>query len=122
MPLQILMSRLCPRGSESMLFALMAGLANMGGSMAHSIGSILIEMVWPVGKCNFTNVPILIIVGHLALPLASIPLVFLLLPSAGINQNLSTTASVTTSSSTSLSRFFARRRDRKLEEAEAEGK
>ncbi|EPY22253.1 folate/biopterin transporter [Strigomonas culicis] len=92
MPLQMLMARLCPRGSESMVFSLMAGMANTGGSLAYSIGSLLMELAWPVDTksrpCDFSNVPYLIIVGHLCLPLLGIPLAFLLLPNGRVCDNV----------------------------------
>ena len=89
MPMVVLISRICPRGSESMIYALVAGFANMGQSMSSTIGSILLEKAWPIvtkgaGKCDFHNLPILLVVGHLCLPLLIIPLSFLLLPRARI--------------------------------------
>jgi folate/biopterin transporter len=89
MPMVVLISRICPRGSESMIYALVAGFANLGQSMSGTVGSILIEKVWPivskgVGKCDFHNLPILLVVGHLCLPLLIIPLSFVLLPRARI--------------------------------------
>ncbi|CAJ1017163.1 putative BT1 family [Leishmania utingensis] len=87
MPAQILMSRLCPRGTETIAFALLAGFNSAGNSMSLAIGSLLIENFWPVSAripCNFTNVPYLIITGHLCTPLLVVPLAFLLLPKARI--------------------------------------
>lgn len=87
MPAQILMARLCPRGTETLAFALLAGFSSAGNSMSLSIGSLLMENLWPVSAkppCNFKNVPWLIITGHLVTPLLIIPLAFLLLPRARI--------------------------------------
>ncbi|KAK7198526.1 putative pteridine transporter [Novymonas esmeraldas] len=89
MPMVLLLSRVCPRGSESMIYAIVAGSGNLGASMAGTLGSILLEKVWPivsrgVGKCNFDNLPMLLVVGHFLLPLLIIPLSFLLIPSARI--------------------------------------
>ncbi|KAK7199246.1 putative pteridine transporter [Novymonas esmeraldas] len=85
MPMVILIARMCPRGSESMVYALVAGFANFGAGMSGTVGSILLEKVWPIvsrgaGKCNFDNLPMLLVVGHLLLPLLIIPLSFVLLP------------------------------------------
>lgn len=91
MPQQILMSRLCPRGTESMVFALLAGFASMGTSMSTAIGAILMETVWPVSSkvpCDYSNVPYLIITGHLCTPLLIIPLACLLLPSAKVSDDI----------------------------------
>ncbi|EPY25946.1 hypothetical protein AGDE_11618 [Angomonas deanei] len=88
MPQQILMSRLCPRGTESMSFALLAGISSAGNSLSGVIGSLMMEFKWPVyntkKRCDFSNLPYLIIVGHLCLPILIVPLAFLLLPNARI--------------------------------------
>ena len=89
MPMVLLLSRVCPRGSESMIYALVAGSGNLGTSMASTIGSILLEKAWPIetkgaGKCDFHNLPILLVVGHFCLPLLVIPISFVLIPSARI--------------------------------------
>jgi folate/biopterin transporter len=89
MPVVLLFSRICPRGSESMIYALAAGFSNMGQSMSSTIGSLFIELVWPVkttgvNGCDFHNVPMLLLVSHILMPLAIVPLSFLLLPRARI--------------------------------------
>jgi folate/biopterin transporter len=86
MPVVILLSRLCPRGSESMVYALMAGFSNLGETMASSIGAVIMEYGWGFSTkvpCDFSNVPWLVFVGHIMCPLLIIPL-SLLLPSARI--------------------------------------
>ncbi|KAK7197727.1 putative pteridine transporter [Novymonas esmeraldas] len=85
MPIIVLISRVCPRGSESMIYALVAGFAQLGSGMSGTFGSILLEKAWPivstgVGTCDFSNLPMLLLVGHLLLPLLVVPLSFLLLP------------------------------------------
>ncbi|KAL7702666.1 folate/biopterin transporter [Lotmaria passim] len=88
MPIVMMLSRVCPRGSESMVYALMAGFGNLGASMSNTIGSLLVELAWPINTrvtpCDYSNARWLIITGHLAVPLLIIPLGFLLLPSARI--------------------------------------
>ncbi|KPA77358.1 putative folate/biopterin transporter [Leptomonas pyrrhocoris] len=89
MPMIVLISRICPRGSESMIYALVASFANMGQSMSSTIGSILLEKAWPIvtkgaGKCDYHNLSLLLVVGHLCLPMLIVPLSFLLLPRARI--------------------------------------
>lgn len=92
MPLNILISRLCPKGCESTMFAILASFSNLGSSTSSTIGTILMETVWPIDikstPCNFDNLPWLIITGHLICPLISIPLVFLLLPGDRICDDL----------------------------------
>ncbi|KAF8276613.1 putative folate/pteridine transporter [Trypanosoma cruzi] len=92
MPGMILISRLCPRGTESMVYALLAGFANFGQAVSNTVGSLLMEFKWPVETdpavgCDFSNVKWLLIVGHLLCPLVSIPLAFLLIPAARICDN-----------------------------------
>jgi folate/biopterin transporter len=89
MPMVLLLSRVCPRGSESMIYALVAGSGNLGSSMATTVGSILLEKAFPivskgVGKCDFHNLTILLVIGHFCLPLLIIPISFILIPSARI--------------------------------------
>ncbi|CCW72161.1 unnamed protein product [Phytomonas sp. Hart1] len=86
MPLVILLSRLCPRGSESTVYALLAAFGNLGIVTSTSIGAILMEYAWPIKSvppCDFKNGPWLIIVGHILSPLLVIPLT-LLLPNARV--------------------------------------
>ncbi|KPA82841.1 putative folate/biopterin transporter [Leptomonas pyrrhocoris] len=86
MPVVILLSRLCPRGSESMVYALMAGFANLGETTASSIGAIIMEYGWGIATkvpFDFTNVPWLVFVGHVMCPILIMPL-SLLLPQARI--------------------------------------
>ncbi|KPA77362.1 putative mitochondrial folate/biopterin transporter [Leptomonas pyrrhocoris] len=89
MPMVLLLSRVCPRGSESMIYALVASSGNLGSGMASTIGSILLEKAWPIvtkgaGKCDFRNLTMLLLVGHFCLPLLIIPISFLLIPSARV--------------------------------------
>ncbi|KAG5485628.1 hypothetical protein LSCM4_06584 [Leishmania orientalis] len=82
MPLVVLMSRLCPRGSESVVYALMAGFANLGQSTASSLGAIIMEYGWPVysndDPCNHDNLPLLLFVTSVCTPMLVIPLSYLL--------------------------------------------
>ncbi|CBZ23510.1 putative pteridine transporter [Leishmania mexicana MHOM/GT/2001/U1103] len=87
MPTVILLSRICPRGSESMVYALVAGFGNLGASMSNTVGSLLMEFKWPIttkGTCDFSNVPMLLLVGHVLLPMLIVPLSFVLVPAARI--------------------------------------
>jgi hypothetical protein len=84
MPLVILMSRLCPRGSESVVYALMAGFSNLGQTTASSIAAIIMEYGWPVfsakagDKCDYSNLPWLIFTCSIMTPLLVIPMSFML--------------------------------------------
>ncbi|CCW72215.1 unnamed protein product [Phytomonas sp. Hart1] len=90
MPPGVLLSRLCPRGSESTVYALLAGFSNLGAATSTSIGAILMEYVWPIKSnppCDFKNGPWLVIVGHILLPLLIIPGT-LLLPNVRISDEI----------------------------------
>ncbi|KAK7199579.1 BT1 family [Novymonas esmeraldas] len=88
MPMVVLLSRLCPRGSESVVYALMAGFSNLGQTTASSIGAIIMEYGWPVfsdaDPCNHENLPWLIFTCGIMVPLLVIPLNFMLIPKARI--------------------------------------
>ncbi|CCW71401.1 unnamed protein product [Phytomonas sp. Hart1] len=86
----ILLSRLCPRGSESTVYALLASFCNLGHTTGTSIGAILMEYVWPIKSnppCNFKNAVKLVIVCHILLPLLIIPLT-LLLPNVRVSDDI----------------------------------
>ncbi|KAG5510691.1 hypothetical protein GH5_06908 [Leishmania sp. Ghana 2012 LV757] len=90
MPMIVLLSRLCPRGSESVVYALMSGFSNLGQTTSSSIGAILMEYGWSITTtppCDFSNVPWLLLVGHMLLPLLVLPLT-LLIPNARICDDL----------------------------------
>nr|CAJ2467729.1 unnamed protein product [Leishmania braziliensis] len=85
MPMVVLVSRLCPRGSESVVYALMAGFASLGHSTSASLGAILMEYALPVFKmqddgsrCNFDNLPLLLFVCNVCAPPLVLPLSLLL--------------------------------------------
>ncbi|TPP46637.1 BT1 family protein [Leishmania donovani] len=52
MPMIVLLSRLCPRGSESVVYALMAGFSNLGQTTAASLGAIIMEYGLPARICD----------------------------------------------------------------------
>ncbi|KEG10138.1 putative folate/pteridine transporter [Trypanosoma grayi] len=87
MPCVLLISRVCPKGAESMVYSVLAGFANLGLAMSNNFGSILMEHAFPVvtkPPCDFHNVPMLLLIGHFLLPLISIALVFVLIPNARV--------------------------------------
>ena len=89
MPAVILLSKLCPKGMEATLYALMAGYSNLGQAMSNSIGSLLMHpSLLPVEGCDVSNLPALVFVGHCALPLLSIPLTFLLVPNTRVDEEI----------------------------------
>ncbi|KAK7196336.1 putative pteridine transporter [Novymonas esmeraldas] len=90
MPMVVLLSRLCPRGSESVVYALMAGFSSLGDSTSSSIGAIIMEYGLPVFKtedngyrCGMENLAWLLFICNVCMPPLVLPLT-LLLPSARI--------------------------------------
>ncbi|CBZ31064.1 putative biopterin transporter [Leishmania mexicana MHOM/GT/2001/U1103] len=88
MPMMMLMCRIAPRGSESMVFALLASIYHLGTSTSSAIGYLLMETIWPVvtqGTCDYSNAPWLVITGHIVTPVFIFPLAYVLLPSVRIS-------------------------------------
>lgn len=89
MPMAMLTARLCPRGAEATVFAILAGFQNFGSSVASIIGVQLTEAMGvqanPLGQCNFEWLGSLIVVAHCIAPILSLPLVWWLVPDARID-------------------------------------
>ncbi|GAB0496599.1 hypothetical protein MMPV_007912 [Pyropia vietnamensis] len=92
MPAIVLTSKLCPTGVESTVYALLAGFQNFGASVASSLGVLALDIggikTPEDGPCDFRNLTLLIIVGHVVLPLLTIPLTFVLIPNAKMTDDL----------------------------------
>ncbi|CAG9582871.1 biopterin transporter,putative;with=GeneDB:LinJ35_V3.5120 [Leishmania major strain Friedlin] len=91
MPMMMLMCRIAPRGSESMVFALLASIYHLGTSTSSAIGYLLMETIWPVvtqGQCDYSNALWLVITGHIVTPVFILPLAYILLPSARISDHI----------------------------------
>eukprot|EP00796_Vickermania_ingenoplastis_P000718 gene718-biopygen454 len=90
-PICILLSQLCPRGSESMVYAILAGFLHFGETIAAEIPSLLMKLIWPVVSkkpCNFTNLWKLIVVCHMIAPTFILVFVYFLIPSARVCDEL----------------------------------
>ncbi|CBH08992.1 pteridine transporter, putative [Trypanosoma brucei gambiense DAL972] len=91
MPLTIILSRLCPRGSESTVYAILAASSNFGGTVGSSLGSVIMEYALPVKTlvpCDFANVKWLVLISGFVAPCIQIPLIFTLLPDARMDEEL----------------------------------
>lgn len=92
MPSVVLISKLCPRGVESTVYALLSGFANYGHAVASSLGALAIDVARiktpPRGRCDFDNLPLLLVVGHVVLPLLTIPLTWVLIPNARMTDDV----------------------------------
>ncbi|CCW65736.1 unnamed protein product [Phytomonas sp. EM1] len=91
MPMSVLLSRLCPLGLESLVYALMAGFSSLGRSGSTTLGAVVMAYIWPVKTkvpCDYSNLPWLVFFSHGIVPAITIPFVFLLIPSAHICDKL----------------------------------
>ena len=92
MPGVILMAKVCPKGVESTMYALLAGFSNFGFTVSTTIGYLMADAFKIAhsenGGCNFDNLPGLIIVTHGLLPLLIIPLATFMLPNVSMKNNV----------------------------------
>jgi len=89
MPCAVLTARLCPRGAEATVYAILAGFQNFGMSISSVLGARLCDAFGVVasqeGPCDFGNLTKLVILAHVVAPMACVPLTFWLVPSARID-------------------------------------
>ena len=114
MPAVILISRMCPRGMEATVYAVLAGFSNFGQTMSRILGLMLTQSLGvvadvtqpaastsvpgdgipalttlppPPGKCDWTNAPLLIFICHCLMPLLVFPLAVFLVPNMRANDD-----------------------------------
>jgi hypothetical protein len=85
MPSTVLISKMCPKNMEATTFAILASFSNLGGALSSSFGVFAMQAAGiqtdlEVGQCNFDNLPHLIVICGMILPLTAIPLTFVLIP------------------------------------------
>lgn len=83
-PLMTLISKICPEKLETTTYAFVSGISNLARIFSYLIGaySIQIFKINTIIPCNFDNLWLLIIIGHIALNLLIlIPCIFILIPS-----------------------------------------
>lgn len=92
MPAVVLISKVCPPGMESSVYALLASYQNIGSAAARAIGVGLIDYlgIKTVEPCNFDRLPMAIFLSHIALPLLAFPLVFVLIPASKMTEDIVT--------------------------------
>tara|TARA_B100000795_G_scaffold249120_1_gene216434 strand:+ start:8771 stop:9283 length:513 start_codon:yes stop_codon:yes gene_type:complete len=81
MPLIALTSKLCPRGNEGSVYALLASFQNYGVAIATSLGSVATTVAgvsFEHTLCEYDNLVPLVAVSNILLPLAVIPFTALL--------------------------------------------
>lgn len=79
LPILVLQSEFVVKGQEAITYATLAGIANFGGLVAGAIGGYVTEAA-NIEDCRFKSLPIALVFGHMALPMAIVPLVYLVLP------------------------------------------
>jgi hypothetical protein len=84
LPMVVLTSRLCVDKTEAITYATLAGTQNLGTLVAALIGQMLTER-HAIQGCDFSGLPHALVTGHMALPLATIPLAYLLLPDTPVH-------------------------------------
>lgn len=93
MPMALLTSRLCPRGAEATVYALLAGFQNFGSAVASVVGVWLTTVlgiktsagVNEAGMCDFSQLSFAIVLAHVVAPLLGLGLSIWLVPVARIN-------------------------------------
>jgi len=107
MPQVVILSYLCPKGMEATMYALLAGCANLGNSIASNIGALLLQALdcrpsGAVGEsAQFENLWIASAVSTI-LPLGTIFLIFWLVPDARQNERIMATETDSDATSGSL--------------------
>ena len=65
MPVLILSARLCPKGIEATLFALLMSILNLSGLVSHELGVLLTQWL-RITQTNFDSLWILVIITNLS--------------------------------------------------------
>ena len=93
MPSTVLISKMCPKNIEATTFAILASFSNLGGALSSSFGVFAMQAAGiktdvESGQCDFSNLPWLIVVCGMCLPLMAVPLTFVLIPDIDMSDNL----------------------------------
>ncbi|KAI0566892.1 Biopterin transporter [Gracilaria domingensis] len=90
MPAVVLTSKVCPKGMEASVYALLASYQNLGSNVSRTLGVALIDWleIKTTPPCDFTNLPMAIVIAHVLLPLLVFPLVFVLIPNVKMTDDL----------------------------------
>jgi len=88
MPGVVLTSKLCPKGAESTMYAILAGFSNFGRAIGSNLGAIVVPLtgleinLGSPETCNDSPLVLLTLIGQGLIPLLSIPLTWWLIPDA----------------------------------------
>ena len=82
-PLMTLISKICPKKLETTTYAFVSGISNLARILSYIIGAYATDWfkIQTVIPCNFDNLWILVLIGHISLSLlVLIPATFILIP------------------------------------------
>uniref|UniRef100_A0A0G4HBU1 Uncharacterized protein n=1 Tax=Chromera velia CCMP2878 TaxID=1169474 RepID=A0A0G4HBU1_9ALVE len=86
----ILISRVTDEGVESTTLATLTGFWNYAIALSRSLGTLLMRVseIRTTVPCDFQNLPVLLLVGQVVLPLTLIPCIFWLIPNVKFDDPL----------------------------------
>ncbi|NES99510.1 MAG: folate/biopterin family MFS transporter [Sphaerospermopsis sp. SIO1G2] len=87
MPIMVLAARICPKGIEATLFALLMSIFNLGGAISKEFGAITMHWLG-ITETNFDNLWLLVILTNI---IALIPLLFIKFLPTEENETISST-------------------------------
>lgn len=81
-PSNTIIGKVCPDGFETAIYAFIAGLSNMGGIVSNLAGAVALDAVGlktVLPDCDWSALPYLMLVGHVAIPfVVGLPAIWLL--------------------------------------------
>tara|TARA_B110000902_G_scaffold5877_1_gene7047 strand:+ start:733 stop:2241 length:1509 start_codon:yes stop_codon:yes gene_type:complete len=86
MAMVVLTARVCPQQSECIVYAIVAGMQNLGASVAALNGNaatLLTGITFADGVCAFDHFPAVLAVGTMAVPVVMLPFTWWWFPSTG---------------------------------------
>jgi len=89
MAMAMLTSFLCPPGTETIVYAIVAGLQNLGGSVAEVAGNAIgtaFGIKFDGTECEYSNFVSVLLAGTVVLPLVLLPLTATCLPDVAISR------------------------------------
>jgi hypothetical protein len=90
-PASLLLSRVCPVGLESTVYAFLAGISNLAWSGSVLGGGLVMDMLSIQGTvpCSFSHLTEAVIICHVVLPLLfSLLVIYLYIPQVGQDEPL----------------------------------
>jgi hypothetical protein len=96
-PSSSIIGKVCPKHMEASTYAYLAGIANFGVMISVIAGAMLAEMfnVRSVGpECNWDNLPMLVLVGHVCSPIVIALFASLLIPNVAQDEDILKTVDI----------------------------